>query len=376
MVPLEKCMPTLLDECHRHGLPTTADRVGQNHPDSSHRYRFVAFDPANGRALQFTLGMYQHTNVVDAGLIVIDDGVQHNVRASRPMRPVYETHCGPMRLETAESMGLIRLSIAPNRGGIHGELDWTGELPAFQESHQIGSLNGWLEIDGIRRDVDRWWSWRDRSWGSHANEVVPERITDPTPKSAGVIFASLFFSTERYGAYLQVSQSDKSCDISVELIDTSTGARLLADRLALDATFVDEKRPRRFRSIHVHLVTTTGESVTIDAVATGSAIVTQGAGYGGYDDGLGRGIHRGDNQIETDRYNVSHPADVTLPDSTVTRPVHRIQPVQITLCSRDGVCHGIGGLTLIAESNVDWDGHLRLTSNPHAHPRHRLLRRR
>ncbi len=44
--------------------------------------------------------------------------------------------------------------------------------------------------------------------------------------------------------------------------------------------------------------------------------------------------------------------------------------------SRGCVCHGNGGLTLVAESNVDCDGHLRLTNNPDSHPRHQLIQRR
>jgi hypothetical protein len=190
------------------------------------------------------------------------------------------------------------------------------------------------------------------------------------------IFAFLFFSTERYRGHIRISRFDHTGEISIELIDRATGATLPAKTLALDATFVDEKRPRRFATVSFHLTTTTGESVTIDAVAAGPAVVMQGLGYGGYDDGLGLGVYRVDNHTETDHYNVSHPVEVTLPDSMVARPIHRIQPVQIQLRSRGRVCHGIGGLDLIAESNVDRDGHLRLTNNPGSHPRHRLVRRR
>ena len=40
--------------------------------------------------------------------------------------------------------------------------------------------------------------------------------------------------------------------------------------------------------------------------------------------------------------------------------------------SPDGVSHGTGSLTFIAEIDLDPDGHLRLTNNRDAHPRHRL----
>lgn len=386
-------MCTPLDEYQQHRLPTTSARVDSGQPGCIDRYWFVAYEPATGRALQFTLGRYQHRNVVDAGFVVVHDGIQHNVRASRSLRSECETHCGPLQLEAVESAGPIHLRIGRNGGGVHGELDWTGELPIHEQGHhcdrlngrvagrdgrydQIGSLSGWLEIDGARRDIDSWWAYRDQSWGVSANRDIPEPFTGLPPNPSEATFAFLFFSTERYRGHVRISRLDHTGDISVELIDRATGATLPVNKLAFDAAFVDEKRPRRFTTVSVRLTTTTGESVTIEAVATGPAVVMQGLGYGGYDDGLGLGVYRGDNHIETDRYNVSHPVEVTMPDSTVTRPRHRVQPVRIQSRSRGCVCPGIGGLTLVAESNVDSDGHLRLTNNPDAHPRHQLIRRR
>jgi hypothetical protein len=85
----------------------------------------------------------------------------------------------------------------------------------------------------------------------------------------------------------------------------------------------------------------------------------QGLGYGGYDDGLGLGVHRGIEHLEAEVWDVSRPAEVGYPDGTTGRPVHRIQPVTVAQHGPAGISHGAGSLTFIAEVELDSDGHLR-----------------
>jgi hypothetical protein len=380
---------TILDESPWHQIPATFDHAGTSDPRFFDRFWFAASDPTTTRALQFTLGVYQNMNVVDGGFIAIDNGTQYNVRTSRQLRPRYETDCGPLRIDVIKPMQHLHLTIQPHGGQVHGEVDWIADLPAQEERHhfnrvngrvvedylrydQTGTVNGWLDIEGQRHNIDSWWACRDHSWGVRSRVGIAEPVTGPALTPSGFAFAFLFFSTDTHGGHVQFSQLDYSADVTSQILEKSTGESLSAEMLATDATFVDDQRPRRFDQVRFNLTTTCGQDMTIDAAATGPAVAMQGLGYGGYDDGLGLGVYRGNNHLEIDTYDVTHPTDIVLPNETTARPLHRIQPVRITLYSPEGTSRGTGSLTFIAELDLDPDGHLRLTNNPHAHPRHRL----
>jgi hypothetical protein len=380
---------TPLDESPWHQISSTFDHVGTSDPRFFDRFWFAASDPSASRTLQFTIGVYQNMNVVDGGFIAIDDGKQFNVRASRQLRPRYETDCGPLRIDVIEPMRHLHLGIEPHGAQVYGELDWIAGFPAQEERHhfnrvngrvvedylrydQTGSVSGWLDIQGKRHNIDSWWACRDHSWGVHSNVGIAEPFTGPTPAPAGFAFAFLFFSTDSYGGHVQISQLDYSRDVTIEIIEQATGTSLSADTLAIDATFVDDQRPRRFKHVRFDLTTASGEAISIEAAAVGPAVAMQGLGYGGYDDGLGLGVYRGNNHLESDAYDVAHAAEVILPDGTKARPIHRIQPVKIAMRSADSTSYGAGSLTFVAECDLDRDGHLRLTDSRQAHARHRL----
>jgi hypothetical protein len=237
-------------------------------------------------------------------------------------------------------------------------------------------VNGWLDIQGERHNIDSWWACRDHSWGVHSNVGIAEPFTGPTTAPSGFAFAFLFFSTDSHGGHVQISQLDYSTDVTIALVEKGTGTTLSADTLAIDATFVDDRRPRRFNYVRFDLTAASGEAISIEAEAVGPAVAMQGLGYGGYDDGLGLGAYRGSNHLESDAYDVTDAAEVVSPDGTTARPIHRIQPVKIVMRSAAGTSYGTGSLTFIAEFALDPDKHLRLTNNHHAHPRHRIAAKR
>lgn len=375
-------MLTVLDESPWHQIASTFDHVGTSDPRFFDRLWFAGADPAAGRALQFTLGVYQNMNVVDGGFIVIDDGAQYNLRVSRQLRPKYETSCGPLRFEVIEPMKHLHLSVEPHDGPVRAELDWIADLPAQEESRhfnrmygrvvedylrydQTGSISGWLDIDGKRLSVDSWWACRDHSWGVRSRVGIPEPVTGPGPTPTGFAFAFLFFSTDTHGGHVQISQFDGDVDVTVEVLEKATGTRLSAEQLTIDATFVDDRHPRRFDHVEFHLTTAAGHTICISASAAGPAVAMQGLGYGGYDDGLGLGVYRGTNHLETDSYQLPNRTDIILRDGTCDRPIHRIQPVVVSMTTANSTSHGAGSLTFVAELHTDADGHLRLTNAPH-----------
>jgi hypothetical protein len=137
----------------------------------------------------------------------------------------------------------------------------------------------------------------------------------------------------------------------VEIVDRSTGASMHGDAVVVDEPGVDEGRPRRFRRVQLDVSDAHGAVTRFDLQAHGPAVAMQGLGYGGYDDGLGLGVHRGLDHLEADVWDVSQPAEVGYPDGSTGRPVHRIQPVRVTQSGPGGTSQGWGSLTFIAEGS-------------------------
>jgi hypothetical protein len=316
------------------------------------------------------MGVYQNMNVVDGGFVVIHDGRQHNVRASRQLRPTYDTVCGPLRIEVMEPMQCTRLEVAPNDGTVHGELEWRATFAPQEERHhfnrswgrvledyarydQIGELSGWLEIEGERRELDAWWACRDHSWGVRERVGIPEPFTGDVAAAGSSMFAFLFFSTDTHGGHVQVTRRDGADHLTAEVVERASGASTRGEHVTVDAEFVDDARPRRFRRVRLEVTDADGEVTTFDLEAQGPAVAMAGLGYGGYDDGLGLGVHRGVEHLESDVWDVSHPAEVRAADGSVTRPVHRIQPVRVAQRGAGGTSEGTGSLTFVGELPLD-----------------------
>ena len=100
-------------------------------------------------------------------------------------------------------------------------------------------------------------------------------------------------------------------------------------------------------------LTADGREVVIEATALCPAIDMQGLGYsGGYNDGKGLGIWRGDSHVESDTWDVSHPSEVVRADGSRARPIHRIQPVALSVRGAGLDGKGTGSLTMIAEGSL------------------------
>ncbi len=362
-------MLTDMDDTLWHQLPTTFDHVGTSDPRFFDRYWFSATDPSGAGTLQLTLGAYQNMNVMDGGFVVIRDGRQHNVRVSRSLRPRYTTECGPLRVEVVEPLHHIRLHVAPGEHDVRGTLDWRAILPAQEERarftrvrgrvveesrrfDQIGRCDGELEIAGERVAIENWWATRDHSWGVRENMGIQEPVTgEPSPQAAGSLFAFLFFSTASHGGHLQIAEFTGRPDFAsfeVAEIDAPERHGPELEAAKLDVDFVDSARPRRFRTARFALRLASGDALEVEAKALGSAVDMQGLGYGGYADGRGLGVWRGDDHLEHDVWDVSRPAEVGRGDELV-RPIHRIQPVHVSLRGAGLDGEGTGSLTLIAE---------------------------
>jgi hypothetical protein len=370
-------MLTGLDDSLWHQIPSTFDHVGTSDPRFFDRYWFAAYEPTGLAALQFTLGVYNNMNVVDGGFVVVHDGRQHNLRVSRSLRPRFEAACGPMRVEVVEPLQRFRLVVEPGSHTVHGELEWRGVLPVeeekphfsrvrgrvaeeYQRFDQVGECSGWLDIGGTRVEVDRWWTCRDHSWGVRQNMGVPEPVTGPTPPPAqvGSLFAFLFFSTDRIAGHVQVMERGEARVYLTGLVrDRSEAAPVDVHVRTADLSLDLHEGTRRFRTVTLTLELDDGRPLTLRCDGVGPSIAMPGLGYsGGYDDGRGLGVWRGDDHREADIWDVRHPSRVVLGDGTVTEPVHRIQPVHVTASGSGLDSAGTGSMTMIANGRLPQHG--------------------
>lgn len=360
-----------LDDLLWHQIPATFDHVGTSDPRFFDRWWFAVYDPAGGTASQLTMGVYNNMNVLDAGFVVVRGGTQHSVRASRALRPRFETDVAPIRVDLIEPLKQFRLRVDPGEHAMSCDLHWTAALDPeeehphharvrgrvtedYQRFDQIGHVDGWIEIGGERVDVERWWSARDHSWGVRPGVGIPEPVTGETPPPAqvGRLFAFLFFATERLAGHVQVAEvgDDRTYLTGLLRRRDRDDAEVSVVDVELDLTMHDGTRRIRAADLALHL--DDGTRLTLRAEAMGSAIAMPGLGYGGgWDDRLGLGVYRGEHTVEHDVWDVSHPADVVREDGTVETPVHRLAAVRVTVLDDDGVDtgdRGTGSFTMIA----------------------------
>jgi hypothetical protein len=263
--------------------------------------------------------------------------------------------------------------VEPGPHGVAGDLEWSSVLPAQEEAarftrvrgriveesrrfDQIGECTGWLELGGERMALERWWATRDHSWGVREHMGIEEPVTGPpTPPSAGALFAFLFFSTDGFGGHVQVAQFAGRPDyFTAEVARRGRPDEVIElERATLDVAFHDDGRPRRFRTARFDARLADGRPLAIETEALCPAVDMQGLGYsGGYVDGRGLGVWRGELHVEHDVWDVSHPTDVVRADGSRVRPIHRIQPVRVALRGAGLDGEGTGSLTLIAEGDL------------------------
>jgi len=185
------------------------------------RYFFNGYAMA-GRETSFfaaAFGVYPHLNIADAAFVVVRGGVETALHASRCLNMErMDIVAGPIRIDVVEPLHKLRVRIdAPDRG-IKADIVFTGRGAPIEEPRfirrigprtvmdytrltQNGRYAGWIELDGVRENVDGFVGTRDRSWG-----VRPVGLRDPqamAPKVAPQFFwlwsptnfesASLFF---------------------------------------------------------------------------------------------------------------------------------------------------------------------------------------
>ncbi|MDE3204542.1 MAG: hypothetical protein KGQ66_09995 [Acidobacteriota bacterium] len=319
-----------MDEFPYHQITQTFAGVGGSDPQWNDGHYICACDEAGTVALASNVRLYQNNDVLDGFVCIRHRGRQHNIRLSRRLRPdMNHLGVGPLHMEVVEPMKTVRLVLEPNEYGI--SLDLTchtvgvpymgpievnrvdGRLLGERATYELaGRCKGWVEVDGDRTTLETESSafFRNHSWGYQGGRGGP-RYGAPTgsKRHPGVRQWVLFSMPDHSGFYFE-DPSGRSA--------AGRGAILQSDRpvpvaaVRHDLEFYPGGGRVRRGSFELDDAEGTTRSYTFEDLGW---VYCQGGGYfGGFNDGLGQGVFRGDLHTEGEVWDVSHPTlieDVT-----------------------------------------------------------------
>ena len=350
------------DEYPVHQITETFASVQGSDPQWNDGHYVCAADVAGNVSLTSTVRLYQNNDVLDGFVCVRHEGRQHNVRLSRRLRPDMDhLGVGPLRLDIVEPMRVVRLVLEDNPYGVSLDLTCHSTVVPFEDPVQIariegrllserltyqltGGCEGWVQIGDqryeLQSDIDAFF--RNHSWGYQAGRGGPRLYGAPRPgpsrRPAGVRQWVLFRMPDHGGYY--------------HLHDTPDGERsmgrggiMLPDRIVPITDVQHElhyyEGGRRLERGSI-TITDAEDVVRSYELADLGWVYCQGGGYfGGFNDGLGQGVYRGDYYEESEVWDVSHPTDVVGPDGKTFELEHAWAENFVTMRSGEatGLAH-------------------------------------
>jgi hypothetical protein len=314
--------------------------VQSDSPHWSDGYYFALSDERGSVALFAAVRLYPNNDVMDGFACVGVAGRQHNARWSRRLRPaIDDLTVGPLGVQIVEPLVELRTTCAANEQGIAFDLSWRGlhepYLEGYVERYAAGratakrcnygqccAVTGWLEVSGRRYEVDTtsWVGVRDHSWGLGRTGGPQAPSAAPLPDGAGASsFAVRQWVMIRFPERVVFWQLHQDQDGSYSMFESrvlpATPGEAPWSYVApgrLDLTL--EPGHRRMRSGTLELQRPDGAFDRFRLTTVGTPVYLQGGGYWqGYDDGLGRGVYRGEDHEEGEVWDVSDPSRVVDP---------------------------------------------------------------
>lgn len=284
------------------------------------RYFFNGYTPDGQVFFALAMGLYPNRHVADASFSVMLDGArQISLHSSRraPMDRADANVVGPVRVEVVEPLAVLRLHVHAPEHGLAADLTFRHRSQALEEPHffrrvgqrvmmdstrltQFGRWDGWLEVDGVRHELNSATTWgsRDRSWGVR---TVGERASTGAPLGAPQFF------------WLWSPINFPDFAIHADVNELADGRRwhevgfVVPDQgdvesfRHVDYTIEWEPGTRRARAAQLHLTGWSGSShvVTLEVM---SHFQMLGLGYGHPE--WGHGMWRGELDVESERWDL------------------------------------------------------------------------
>ncbi len=336
---------TKLDEWPLHQTIDTFDSVETASQNWSDGFWNCVGDPEGKVNLITAIRFYQNTNVADGyACLSLDDGKQYNLRCSRVLRPrIDEIDAGPLWMEIIEGLRSFRFGCHENEHGIEFDLLWESAAPAWDETPgqigviegriafersnyvQLGHVSGTIKVAGRTFEVGPdWVGARDHSWGLGGDSGTGGKIGHFVAPPGGLRHPS---SKPDFGMrhWALIRFPGRSI---YYWLHHSNDDQMTVFKSRIEYPFEMERNGSGYKSAKVEsaefnaglrrleraVVAFEKYSGKVDRFAmevVSHPVYMQGGGYwGGFNDGLGRGIFRGDNYVEGEIWDVSHPTQV------------------------------------------------------------------
>jgi hypothetical protein len=342
---------TRFDEYPRHQAGLTFDSVVDGSPHWSDGFYFTMGDDAGEFAWFAGFRLHPNTDVLDAFTCVSHDGRQHNMRWSRRLRPrIDELDVGPISVEIVEGLRRLRVRCDRNRHGQAYDLQWDGWCPPYNEEHvqvwvngrlrsdrsnydQACTVTGWFEVGGARIDVDGWTGVRDHSWGIGNDTGGPRAAAiapPPEPPAPPGLRQWCVFRLPERAVFWQFHHP-------------GDGAPYTKFESQCMFPYGDHREPYAYDAVEHTVEWVIDDGVPVPRLAAGAVHLTradggvdrfriepisypvylQGGGYfGGFDDGLGRGVFRGDVHDEGEVWEIDRAIAVRTPTPVALQRAH------------------------------------------------------
>lgn len=353
------------DESLFHQVPLTFSQAATSDHRFYDRVFFCAFAPDGSASAMLGMGVYKNMNVIDGFACIVKDRKQHNLRASRGLRPKLETEVGPIRFEVIRPHRETRFTVAPNAEGIALDMTYTAEIDPFLEGRWegnvrvvngrqaydtqrfdgIGRWNGWIECAGERIEVRDWCGGRDHSWGVRNGIGGYEPVNGESETAAGKGFFLGYFqfgdNRDMNGYCLWTEEGGghyRSLEGALRWHDRHARPDLVLKGLEKDVQFWPGRR--HYRSAQLTMAMEDGSHwlVEVEQALPGTVL----KGYGGHGEGFkdkrGFGVYRGD-LLESDIYDLDDPEMTQLPVET---------PLLVRINGQDGY-YGWGTVLAVGE---------------------------
>ena len=317
------------DEYPLHQVTASFAGVGGSDPSWNDGHYICVADQSGEVCLTSNLRLYSNNDVMDGFVCIRHRGRQHNIRVSRRLRPALDDlRVGPLRIEVLEPMRAIRLVLEDNEHDIsldvtcrgttlpyEGPVEVTrvdGRLVSERMTYELtGKCTGWVQVGAERHELRAQSSsfFRNHSGGYQPGRGGPKLYGAPaTGASRRVpgVRQWVLFDMPDHGGFYFLDPSGRRA--------SGKGALMLADRVVpvavLDTELEFYEGGRRLRSGTFRLSDPDRGEVTYTARDLGW-VYCQGGGYfGGFDDGLGQGVYRGDLHVEGEVWDVTHPSEI------------------------------------------------------------------
>lgn len=316
------------DELPYHQITATFAGVGGSDPSWNDGHYVCLSDHAGRVAVTSNLRLYANTDVLDGFVCVRHEGRQHNIRLSRRLRPsMDELAVGPLRLEIIEPLHVVRLVLDDNAYGITLDVTCTsnglpyedpvevtridGRLVSERLTYEVtGKVDGWVQVGSERIDLSANTDsfFRNHSWGYQPGRGGPRLYTAPSGarRRAPGVRQWVLFDLPGYGGFYFIDPSGRRA--------SGKGALLYPDRIVavtrVEHDLEFHEGGRRLRGGTFRLSDADGAERIFEITDLGW-VYCQGGGYfGGFDDGLGQGVYRGDDHVEGEVWDVSHPTRI------------------------------------------------------------------